>query len=1390
MNPPFTPIIPVMPNFIQNLDTRTIPFETRFVRNQIDSDITLPTAFTSLFDETTTLNGRTLTISGLQFGDSINFAPGSGFTAGFPNVSLNGSPIASLSGNQFSLTMTFTTSFSPAQLEQLLEALTFQAGPTTAPTSSRTLTYTVNTANPLIGNVGLILAAPLETNQIRDLDNQTVPLSATSVRLDGAITLSDAFIDAYSSPGSLGTTRIAITGWTGPSAQITFVSGSGIALEFISTNFAWVDIDGVRVGSYNPFGGTIDLNPSATISTIERLIEAIEINPQLTSQSPNRTITVTIITPTLPQTGTVTFTGVPLTFSDLRESVDVDLAVVSATGLLLDSSVTIAGGTSWEGGTINVSGLLEGDRINFQPDIVDPVPGAIIFQPATNEILVIDFLGFYTIGTVTTSEGGVDFILNSDSTLNDVEKIIEGLRLFSTSAGNRTLSITVQDGSGFTVTDTIRVNVEYVPTVTDIVAARDLTAAEAAAGQILDADVSIRADGAFGSGGMSINGLLPGDEISLRTGPDTPFTTEPTNGALAIYFSNGGNPNLVATLTTEADGIRFSFADVVGPAIIEALIENLVFRTTGATPAATRDISIRIVDTNGAIDTQVVTVNVLPAGAKELTYEILQDVNGSLLPVTNGAGTTGDLNPSDLFGKTIPPDSFVVEYSGLLQVGQPDFGQRTIISFTDVAPGTVLVVDGVAYPLAGPEGRLALDLAPGLHKISFQLPYDAPGGQLSTTPPTLTIGTASPPSDGEEWPDYDQTPLFDHVRTVPETLYRLDVVSTLTRTLSGEVTEFSSTVYLTVNSPGAIREALQAILQALSPPPGYTVGQTFTTVVEQTGGTGSEVMAGLASAEAMFGGAGNDTLLGSLGADTLDGGTGDNTVSYEASNGRVTVDLSTGVGRGGHAEGDVLRNIQNVIGSRSHDTVTGSSGANNLFGGRGRDTLSGGGGNDLLNGGGEDDVLYGGTDNDTLLGGNGNDILSGDEGDDLLLGDHGDDSLSGGAGNDALRGGVGADTLDGGEGNNRAQYGTSTTGVSVSLTTGTGSAGDALGDVLRNISALRGSAHADTLVGSRGDDTLDGGAGDDVLSGMTGNDRLIGGAGADTLYGGDGNDLFNAGEGADVFYGGAGNDQVSYGSSALGVTIDLAGGSASGGDAEGDTLDSINTVSGSALADSISGSALADTLTGRAGNDTLIGQDGNDMLVGGEGADSLLGGAGNDVLLGGEGADALDGGEGVNTLSYRGSNAGVMVNLAAEQAYGGHASGDVIENFQNVIGSDHQDYLIGSSANETLSGGLGADTLIGGGGSDLLSGGDGADTFQFLQGSGSDRIRDMSDQDQIGIDVELWGEIPFADPEALIQAFGHQVGSYVELRFSETDILRIDNITLAGLSQFSIVLLD
>ncbi len=107
----------------------------------------------------------------------------------------------------------------------------------------------------------------------------------------------------------------------------------------------------------------------------------------------------------------------------------------------------------------------------------------------------------------------------------------------------------------------------------------------------------------------------------------------------------------------------------------------------------------------------------------------------------------------------------------------------------------------------------------------------------------------------------------------------------------------------------------------------------------------------------------------------------------------------------------------------------------------------------------------------------------------------------------------------------------------------------------------------------------------------------------------------------------------------------------------------------------------------------------------------------------------------MDTLDYRGSDAGVTVNLADNTALGGHAEGDRITGIEKVIGSVFADILTGGNGADQLFGNGGADhldggegddrlwgnkgndVLIGGKGANLLLGGEGNDTFVIRAGN-------------------------------------------------------------------------
>ena len=166
------------------------------------------------------------------------------------------------------------------------------------------------------------------------------------------------------------------------------------------------------------------------------------------------------------------------------------------------------------------------------------------------------------------------------------------------------------------------------------------------------------------------------------------------------------------------------------------------------------------------------------------------------------------------------------------------------------------------------------------------------------------------------------------------------------------------------------------------------------------------------------------------------------------------------------------------------------------------------------------------------------------------------------------------------------------------------------------------------------------------------------------------------------------------------------------------------------------GGSAGDLLLGGDGDDELYGGAGTDILDGGRGADRIEGGTGDDIMHGGAGGDTLDGGANRDTLSYETSDAGVTVDLRDsnsdgfhDTAAGGHAEGDSITNFEDVVGSAHADVLSGDGGANRLEGGVGNDRLTGGAGNDRLTGGAGND--RLTGGAGNDRLTGGAGNDRL-----------------------------------------------------------
>jgi Ca2+-binding RTX toxin-like protein len=488
-----------------------------------------------------------------------------------------------------------------------------------------------------------------------------------------------------------------------------------------------------------------------------------------------------------------------------------------------------------------------------------------------------------------------------------------------------------------------------------------------------------------------------------------------------------------------------------------------------------------------------------------------------------------------------------------------------------------------------------------------------------------------------------------------------------------------------------------------------------------------------------------NALDGRAGNDVIDGRGGFDSVRFDAATAGIVVILA-GAGSGTAQDGlggvDTITNIEGVRGTAFADSITGSSG-NGIF-----ESFEGQGGDDTIDGGIVTDTLrrsdrneatyllspgpvtvnfatgkaqdgWGGT--DTLV--NINDVRGSAFGDSLLGSSGGMfEDLEGNAGNDLIDGGIIADIINFDD-SNAARYTRAPAGVTVDLAAGTAADGNGGTDTLVNINFVRGSAFDDTLLGS--------------------DSKVL----TEFFFGQEGNDVIN---------GRGGRDMARYDNAPRGVTVNLAAGTASGGDGD-DILLNIEMVRGSDFDDVLVGGNPAndafEAFEGQGGNDTIDGGSGYDraeygrstagaaVTLGGAGAGTALDGVGgtdtlisiegvsgsrfNDVLTGSDvanvetfegrdGDDQIDGKGGRDRAEYTYARGSVTVDLSKGTAADGYGGTDTLANIEDVWGSHFADSITGGAGDNELGGGPRGD--------DVLDGGAGTDTALFIAASTGFRI--------------------------------------------------------------------
>jgi Ca2+-binding RTX toxin-like protein len=486
-------------------------------------------------------------------------------------------------------------------------------------------------------------------------------------------------------------------------------------------------------------------------------------------------------------------------------------------------------------------------------------------------------------------------------------------------------------------------------------------------------------------------------------------------------------------------------------------------------------------------------------------------------------------------------------------------------------------------------------------------------------------------------------------------------------------------------------------------------------------GNASELIGGTNNAESINGQGGNDTVWGDGGNDTLEGGAGNDFL-----HGGDGDDLIT------DTQGDDL-----IWGDAGNDNIYAGAGIDQVFGGDGNDVLRGGLGADVINADAGNDIVYGDDgavthqlvngavievmdpsgDADIINAGDGNDTIFGGGGDDIIDAGMGDDAIYGGLGNDASTGWFGNDTFymdasDIGFGN------TMDGGMDKDTVDYSASVGDG-----RVFGATQGGVHVDLnpiipiLVPIGAPPLVDLFLSIEKVVGSNYNDSIRGGASVPLNLGLITDELANP---------------INFGTAAFPLfrtsTVELDGG---------------------------------------LGNDTIEGGDGTGQYIlqpdgvtygyegwalNPDGVTYTYAGGTWDPTVAGPGMDALIGGAGIDTVSYQSADStastpagaltgptpnltGVTVDLSIIDAQNTvNAGWDMLDGFENVLGSAFNDTIIGDANDNLLYGGLGDDNISGGLGDDTLMGGLGDDTLAGGAGTNTVSFADVNSTNTLALD--------------------------------------------------------
>ncbi len=627
--------------------------------------------------------GGTLTIGieGYQAGDSLSFDMSGGVSADSTVITVNGTPIP-LDGSNVSvngtivgtvtrdssaggLTVNLTDAATPALVQQLANAVTFESFGDAVQSGQRTIQFALDDGD---GGTSETREVTVDVTGVNDAPELSAPTAAPVTYTENgdavAVGASITVTDPDSAEFEDGALTIGIGGYQAGDA-LGFDTSGGVSVD--GSN---VSVNGTLVGTFTRDGSTggltVNLTDAATPALVQELARAVTFetagdavqNGQRTIQfalddgdggtSETREVTVTVTgvndAPVLSAP-----TAAPVPYTENGDAVAVGASI----------TVTDPDSANFEGGalTIGIGGYQAGDALGFDTSGAVSVDGSNVSVNGT----VVSVNGIL-VGTFTRngSTGELTVNLTEDATPALVQELARAVT-FETAGdavqnGQRTILFTLGDGDGGTselqeVTVTVT-GVNDAPVLSAPMAApvpfneNGDAAAVGASVTVTDPDSANFEGGALTIG---IGGYQAGDSVGFDT-----------SGGLSVDGANVSvNGTLVGTFTRDGStgGLRVNLTDAATPALVQQLARAVTFKTVGdAVQDGQRTIQFALDDGDGGTSGTWEVTSTVNAGPDAEAVKIVAraKANTDDVPITLSAAGAEDGAPVRFTLESLP----------------------------------------------------------------------------------------------------------------------------------------------------------------------------------------------------------------------------------------------------------------------------------------------------------------------------------------------------------------------------------------------------------------------------------------------------------------------------------------------------------------------------------------------------------------------------------------------------------------------------------------------------------------------------------------------------------------------------------------------------------------